>query len=91
MKKVCLMIVLICNCCVSAAWAAAVPDVASPSAELFEARCSVCHALPDPARLDWQHWRHILHVMKQRMAERDMALSDGEWRQIAAYLKAHAR
>jgi len=68
-----------------------IPDAGSDGAKLFAARCGVCHALPHPRRLDWPHWRHMLRVMKQRMAERDITLPDTEWRRIAAYLKAHAR
>jgi len=77
--------------CVSPAWATDIPDAGSASAQLFSQRCSVCHSLPHPARLDWPHWRSMLHVMKQRMDERDMSLPNEEWRQIAGYLKSHAR
>ena len=76
---------------VSPAWATDIPDADSPSAQLFSQRCSVCHSLPHPQRLDWPHWRSMLHVMKQRMAERDISLPVEEWRQIAGYLKSHAR
>jgi len=75
----------------SPAWATEIPDAGSSAAKLFSQRCSACHSLPHPRRLDWPHWRSMLHVMKQRMAERDMSMSDEEWRQIAGYLKSHAR
>jgi len=74
------------------AWASDIPDADSPDGKLFAARCSTCHALPHPKRLDWQHWRHMLGLMKQRMDERGVAEpSKEEWRRIASYLKAHAR
>jgi len=73
------------------AWATEIPDADSTSAQLYSQRCSVCHSLPHPARLDWPHWRSMLHVMKQRMNERDITLPNEEWRQIAKYLKSHAR
>ena len=68
-----------------------IPDAASPAAQLYVDRCSTCHALAHPARLDWPHWRSMLHVMKLRMSERGMEMPDEEWRQIAGYLKQHAR
>lgn len=68
-----------------------IPDAASPDAHTYAARCAVCHALPHPKRLAWPAWRHMLHVMKQRMQERGMQLSDEDWHRIAAYLERHAR
>jgi len=76
---------------ISSAGATEIPDADSAAAKLFAQRCSVCHSLPHPARLDWPHWRSILHVMKQRMDERDISMPDQEWRQIAGYLQSHAR
>jgi len=73
------------------AWATEIPDAGSASAQLFSQRCSICHSLPHPKRLDWPHWRSMLHVMKQRMTERKISLPVEEWRQIAGYLKSHAR
>jgi len=76
----------------SPAWGMDIPDADSPDGKLFAARCSICHALPHPKRLDWQHWRHMLSLMKSRMTERGVAEpSKEEWRRIASYLKAHAR
>jgi len=72
-------------------WATEIPDAGSVSAQLFAQHCSVCHSLPHPKRLDWPHWRSMLHVMKQRMDERGISIPAEEWQQIAAYLKHHAR
>jgi len=88
MKKMVLMAALLAA---GNSWAMDIPDAGSAGAKLFAARCSVCHALPHPKRLDWEHWRHMLRVMKQRTAERNMQMPDREWRQIAGYLKDHAR
>ena len=76
---------------VPASAATPIPDADSPGGKLYAARCSACHALPHPKRLDWPRWRHMLGVMKQRMNERGMRMRDEEWRRIAAYLKSHAR
>jgi len=90
-----ILITILCLVFTSPAWATAlnmdIPDANSSSAKLFSQRCSVCHSLPHPARLDWPHWRSMLHVMKQRMQERDISLPDEEWRQISGYLQQHAR
>jgi len=76
----------------SSAWGMDIPDADSVGGKMFAQRCSVCHALPHPKRLDWPHWRHMLGLMKSRMTERGVAEpSKEEWRQIASYLKAHAR
>ncbi len=75
----------------SSAWATDIPDAGSASAKLFAERCSICHSLPHPGRLDWPHWRSMLHAMKQRMKERGMEMPNEEWRQIAGYLQSHAR
>jgi len=85
------IIIVLAMLFVSPAWATEIPDADSASAQLFSQRCSICHSLPHPKRLDWQHWRSMLHLMKQRMAERDISLPNEEWRQIAGYLQSHAR
>jgi len=89
MKKIILMLVLSVT---PSAWSAEIPDADSAAARLFAQKCNVCHAMPYPERLDWPHWRHMLGVMRQRMHERGVAEpSKEEWRQIAGYLKSHAR
>jgi len=72
-------------------WAMDLPARDSKAAQLFAERCSACHALPHPRRLDWVHWQHMLHVMKLRMEERGMQMTPEEWKTIASYLKDHAR
>ncbi len=75
----------------TAAAAMDIPDRGTVAAKLYAEQCSACHSLPHPGRLDWQHWRSMLRVMKHRMDERGMSMPDADWRRIAAYLKAHAR
>jgi len=76
---------------VQSAAAMEIPDQDSATAKVYEAKCSACHALPHPKRLSWSAWRHMLHVMKRRMQERGVQMSREQWRQVAAYLKQHAR
>jgi len=85
------LMLVVCLIFSTPARATDIPDAGSASAQLFSQRCSICHSLPHPKRLDWPHWRSMLHVMKQRMQERDISLPNKEWRQIAAYLQSHAR
>jgi len=75
----------------SPSWAMDLPEAGSQAAELYAERCSVCHALPHPKRLDWSRWRHILRVMKRRTEERGVQIPVEEWRAIAAYLRRNAR
>ena len=86
-----ILMVLCCLLMAAPAFAMQIPAADTAPAKLYAQRCSVCHALPHPGRLDWPHWRSMLHVMKQRMDERGMNMPDKEWRQIAAYLQQHAR
>ncbi len=85
------LMVSICLLIASPAWAMEIPEADTASAKLYAQRCSVCHSLPHPGRLDWPHWRSMLHVMKQRMDDRGMEMPAEEWKQIAGYLKRHAR
>jgi len=85
------LVTILCMFFSAPAWAVDIPDATSASAQRYAQRCSVCHSLPHPGRLDWPHWRSILHVMKRRMDERDMSIPNEEWRQISGYLKQHAR
>ncbi|MDQ6964314.1 MAG: cytochrome c [Mariprofundales bacterium] len=87
MKKL-LMILLLCPV---TGWSMNLPEADSSAAQLFSSRCSSCHALPHPKRLDWPHWQSMLRLMKRRMAERGMTMPNEEWHQIADYLKQHAR
>jgi len=87
-----ILITVLCLMFTAPAWATEIPDADSAAAQLFAQHCSACHALPSPRRLDWSHWRNILHMMKQRMDERGVSEPPpDEWRQIAGYLKSHAR
>jgi len=76
----------------SPAWGMDIPGADSAGGKLFAQKCSVCHALPSPRRLDWPHWRHMLGLMKERMGEQGVPEpTKVEWRQIASYLRNHAR
>jgi hypothetical protein len=72
--------------------AASIPDAGSPEAQTFVNRCSLCHAVPHPARHDYSGWRYLVPLMEKRMAERGVAPLSGEERAlILSYLEQHAR
>lgn len=69
-----------------------VPEADSDAAQLFEARCTGCHALPHPARNRADEWPGILALMDRRMRERHVQpLDDDERQELLRYLQAHAR
>jgi len=68
-----------------------IPAADSAGARLYAKRCSTCHALAHPKRLDWAHWQSMLGVMEQRMDEKGMRMDKADWQEIAAYLKRYAR
>lgn len=88
MKKTILILALMA---VENSWAMEIPDAGGEAAKLFSDRCSICHSLPHPKRLDWKHWQHMLQIMRQRMSEKSITMKDSEWKQLADYLKNHAR
>lgn len=59
---------------------------------LFEARCGVCHQLPEPDMLTPAQWKRSMEVMQKRMQQADMApLDEEEFAQVHAYLSSQAR
>lgn len=76
----------------SSALATDIPDANSADAQVYASRCSLCHDLPHPKRLDWQGWRNMLYLMERRMDERKVEKpSAEEWQAIARYVKSHAQ
>lgn len=59
---------------------------------LFEARCPVCHQLPEPSMLKLKQWQRLLTTMQKRMQQAGMSpLSDSEFQQVLDYLATQAR
>ena len=58
---------------------------------LFEARCVICHQLPEPDMLNARQWRLVLTTMQKRMQQSDMLpLSDDEFKMVLDYLTQQA-
>ena len=68
------------------------PDAQSAAAQLYAKKCGACHSVPHPTRNTIAQWRHLMEVMKLRMAEQNVAaLSMDEEQAILSYLEQHAR
>ncbi len=65
------------------------PDEAE---SLFNARCGMCHQLPDPGMLKPKQWQLIINTMQQRMQQGKIPqLQPQERDMILEYLTARAR
>ena len=59
---------------------------------LFEARCGVCHQLPEPDMLKPKQWKRLLLLMQKRMRQADMPpLDDEEFAQVYDYLSSQSQ
>ena len=68
-----------------------IPGAGSPAARLYVEKCGPCHSVPHPKRHTFEEWRHIIVVMKKRMASKGMTLTPSENRVILGYLQKHSR
>ncbi len=56
---------------------------------LFEARCAVCHQLPEPDMLTPKQWKRLLLLMQKRMQQAGMPpLDEEEFARVHDYLSA---
>ncbi|HKI59391.1 MAG TPA: hypothetical protein VKA00_09265 [Trueperaceae bacterium] len=61
-------------------------DVWNQAANLYQTRCSACHALHDPTEFTANQWPGVLKAMGQ-----NAALDQQQLNLITAYLQAHAK
>jgi mono/diheme cytochrome c family protein len=91
MKKHLVSIALIMLLSTPLALAAAEAD-SDAGKVLFEARCGLCHQLPEPSMLKLPQWQRLLQTMQLRMQQSGMApLTQQELQQLLAYLAMQAR
>lgn len=63
----------------------------TPDAQVFVAKCSVCHQTPSPSAHTAAEWPEVIARMQSNMAQMGVTqLTVDEVAQVAAYLKAHA-
>ena len=69
-----------------------VPDAETVDGKIYVRRCSLCHALPDPARMTYTQWVGVVGRMAQNIRSQNVPqVSDEEFQQILLYLKRHAK
>lgn len=69
-----------------------VPDMGTPDGQAFVRRCSLCHALPDPARMTYSKWEVVVERMGRNIRAQNVPQMPPEEReQILRYLKRHAK
>ncbi|MDH4229681.1 MAG: hypothetical protein OEW11_08065 [Nitrospirota bacterium] len=69
-----------------------VPEATSADAQLYVRRCSLCHALPDPARMTYGQWVAVVGRMAQNIRSQNVPqVPDDEYQQILRYLQRHAK
>ncbi len=58
---------------------------------LFEARCMLCHQLPEPGALSSRQWQYVMKTMQKRMKQRGMVpLTEEEQAKVLQYLSSKA-
>jgi len=69
-----------------------VPEAETVDGKAFVRRCSLCHALPDPTRMEYPKWQAVVKRMAANIKSRNVPpMSDEEQAQILAYLKRNAK
>jgi mono/diheme cytochrome c family protein len=67
------------------------PETGSPSAQLFQTKCTGCHIAPQPNAHTEPAWFRVVHRMQMRMKERGvMPLNQTELDDVLDYLQRHA-
>lgn len=81
-------LLLACSC----ARTTPIPDPESSDAQVYAARCGMCHSLPHPKRTRFEQWEHLVSVMETQIEHRGMPpLTEEDRGTILAYLRVHAR
>jgi len=69
-----------------------VPEAETPDGQAFVRRCSLCHALPDPTRMEYAKWVAAVGRMTQNIRAQNVPqMPPEELEQILRYLKRHAK
>jgi len=67
------------------------PEAMSPSAQLFQAKCTGCHVAPHPGEHTARAWSSVLQRMQMRMMAKGVTpLNENELSEISGYLQRHA-
>ncbi|MBI5137106.1 MAG: TlpA family protein disulfide reductase [Nitrospirae bacterium] len=69
-----------------------VPEADTVDGKAFVRRCSLCHALPEPGRMEYPKWQAVVARMASNIKAQNVPpMSDAEHALILAYLKRNAK
>ena len=64
------------------------PEEKSADAQVYIKRCSACHAIPHPSRLNFHHWKNKIAVMKNMQMP---VITDKEKESVLSYIKTQSK
>jgi cytochrome c2 len=64
------------------------PEEKSADAQVFIKRCSACHAIPHPSRLNFHHWKDKIVVMKNKQMP---VITAKEKKSVLSYIKTQSK
>ena len=64
------------------------PEEKSADAQVYIKRCSVCHAIPHPSRLNFHHWKEKIAVMKNKQMP---VITAKEKESVLSYIKTRSK
>ena len=64
------------------------PEEKSADAQVYIKRCSACHAIPHPARINFHHWKDKIAVMKN---EQMPVITAKEKESVLSYIKTQSK
>ncbi len=64
------------------------PEEKSADAQVYIKRCSACHAIPHPSRLNFHHWKNRIAVMKSMQMP---VITTKEKESVLSYIKTQSK
>ncbi|MHC4267773.1 MAG: c-type cytochrome [Planctomycetota bacterium] len=64
------------------------PEEKSADAQVYIKRCGVCHAIPHPARLNFNQWKDKIVVLKEKQMP---VIKEQEKEKVLSYIKNQSR
>ncbi len=64
------------------------PEDKSADAQVYIKRCSACHAIPHPSRINFHHWKDKIVVMKNKQMP---VVTDKEKSDVLSYINSQSK
>jgi cytochrome c2 len=64
------------------------PEEKSADAQVYIKRCSACHAIPHPSRINFHHWKDKIAVMKNKQMP---VITAKEKEAVLSYIKTQSK